>query len=103
MNNTDQSIDHCLRIIQEYYDISSDELKSKSRKQPLATYRHISMYILRKTGLSLAVVGQQFLRGHPTARHGINSINNRMRWEKSIREDIKKLSIRIGLRINNVS
>ena len=64
-----------LQIISEYYGVSENLIKSKSRKDEVVKARHAYFYIAYKTsGKGLAEIGKLVNRDHTTVIHGIRKI-----------------------------
>jgi chromosomal replication initiator protein len=76
------------------FHISSDELLSKSRKQPLARQRQIAMYLCRElTDLSLPRIGAAFGgRDHTTVIHAVDKIKRLIQTDKVVFEEVTALS-----------
>jgi chromosomal replication initiator protein len=61
----------------DYYNVSKDQLLSKSRDRQLVFIRHLAIYlILTKTRLTLKATGLIFGRDHTTAIHAKRMIEN---------------------------
>lgn len=60
-----------------YYHIKEEELRTKSRVQPLPEIRYVCMYFLREyTLLSLSKIGDIFERDHSTVIYSFKFIND---------------------------
>ena len=76
-----------------YFGVPVDELSGKSRARPIATARHVAMYLVREnTGMSLIKIGELFDRDHSTALHGINKIDASMREREPVYRQVQDLS-----------
>jgi chromosomal replication initiator protein len=83
----------------EYFELTRDDLISKSRSRPLTTARHVAMYLLRElTGLSLIKIGELFERDHTTALHGIKKIEALMPARGSVYRQVQELTKKIRAR-----
>lgn len=72
MKNNLQTI---LEVISEYYGVSENSIKSKTRKVKSVRARQIYFYIAYKTsGKGLAEIGKLVNRDHTTVIHGIRKI-----------------------------
>ncbi|WP_209436496.1 MULTISPECIES: chromosomal replication initiator protein DnaA [Kocuria] len=80
-----------------YFDISLDELKSKSRTRTLVTARQIAMYLLRElTDMSLPKIGQELGgRDHTTVMHADRKIRTLMAERRQIFNQVTELTNRI--------
>lgn len=80
----------------EQYNITVDQIKSKSRKGPIAIPRLLTMHILRKnTLLSLKEIGDVFSRDHTTVINAIKSTNNMLETDSDFKEEYQKLIIKL--------
>ena len=80
-----------------YFDISLEELKSKSRTRTLVTARQIAMYLLRElTDMSLPKIGQELGgRDHTTVMHADRKIRTLMAERRQIFNQVTELTNRI--------
>lgn len=76
-----------------YFGVSVADLSGKTRARPIATARHVAMYLVREcTGMSLIKIGELFDRDHSTALHGINKIDASMREREPVYRQVQDLS-----------
>lgn len=77
-----------------YSGASRDELIGPSRRQPLARYRQVAMYLCREyTDLSLPKIGKAFGgRDHTTVLHAVDKIRSLMRSDADVYKDVTSLS-----------
>ncbi|NND03438.1 MAG: chromosomal replication initiator protein DnaA [Acidimicrobiia bacterium] len=75
-------------------DVLESQLIGPSRKQPLARWRQIAMYLCRElTDLSLPKIGAQFGgRDHTTVIHAIEKIKGLMAADKQVFDEVTALS-----------
>ncbi len=87
------NIDTIQEMVSDYFDISVADLKGKSRVKELVYPRQVAMYFAKElTDLSLKAIGNHFGgRDHSTVIHAVNSINESMEKEDSVRDTIQKL------------
>ena len=80
-----------------YFEISLDELRSKSRNRTLVTARQIAMYLLRElTDMSLPKIGQELGgRDHTTVMHADRKIRTLMAERRQIFNQVTELTNRI--------
>jgi chromosomal replication initiator protein len=71
-----------------------DELIGPSRRQPLARYRQVAMYLCREyTDLSLPKIGKAFGgRDHTTVLHAVDKIRSLMQSDADVYKDVTSLS-----------
>lgn len=81
VRNTEKeiTIDFIQQIVSEYFSISVDELKSKTRKKDIAQARQIAMYFSKEyTKEPLKTIGSQFGgRDHSTVVHASKAVTKR--------------------------
>ena len=71
------NMERILRFVCEYYRVTVEDLKSKSRLQSLCTPRHIAMYLaITMCRASTVFAGGFFNRDHATACHAVKSVTN---------------------------
>ncbi len=93
------SIDYIQKVVCDYFELSVELLKSKTRKREIVQARQISMYFAKQlTKSSLANIGANCGgKDHATVLHAFKTVNNLMETDKRFKgfiEDIeKKISI----------
>lgn len=80
-----------------YFDVSIEELQSKSRTRTLVTARQIAMYLLRElTDMSLPKIGQELGgRDHTTVIHADRKIRSLMAERHQIFNQVNELTNKI--------
>lgn len=79
-------------FIGNQFNISIEELKSRTRKRSFAFPRQIGMYLTRKyTDISLADIGSLYKRDHSTVLHAIRVITREMSRNSSTKEQVEIL------------
>ena len=80
-----------------YFDVTLEELHSKSRNRTLVTARQIAMYLLRElTDMSLPKIGQELGgRDHTTVMHADRKIRKLMAERRAIFNQVTELTNRI--------
>lgn len=82
-----------LAAVAEYFDISINDLLSKSREKKITYPRQIVMYLLRKEiNFSFPAIGQELGgRDHTTAIHAYTKISKELLEDEKLRQDIELL------------
>ncbi|MDF1614213.1 chromosomal replication initiator protein DnaA [Desulfurivibrio dismutans] len=81
------------------FQVSVDELQSKSRKKDVAFPRQVSMYLARKlTDEALAGIGKVFNRDHSTVVHSIRVITEAVARNGSVRGQVEHLTDKLKQR-----
>lgn len=81
------------KIVADYFKISIEDLKSKKRNADIAFPRQIAMYLCRKhTDESFPKIGIEFGgKDHSTVMHSCEKIEQEIKHNKSLAEEIDKL------------
>ena len=89
--------DRIIQITAEYTSTTVEQLTGPSRKQPLARYRQISMYLCREhTDLSLPKIGACFGgRDHTTVIHAVEKVKTLMRTDMEVFDQVSELGQRL--------
>jgi chromosomal replication initiator protein len=89
--------DRIVQVTADYFSTSLDELLGPSRRQPLARYRQIAMYLCREhTDLSLPKIGAHFGgRDHTTVIHAVDKVRSLMRTDKDVFDQVSVLGQRL--------
>ena len=91
--DTEVSMDYIQKTVAAYYNISLEELKSKSRKRELVTARQVAMYFVKKyTSYSLKSIGHYFGgRDHSTVIHALQAVNDMLDTEPIFKRSVNDL------------
>jgi len=93
------SIEYIQKLVSEFYSLSVDLLKSKTRKREIVQARQISMYFSKQlTKSSLKNIGMHFGgRDHSTVIHACQTVNDLMDTDKKFKRDVEEISKRIKI------
>ncbi len=96
------SIDYIQKAVCEYFSVSPDKLKEKTRKRSVVQARQLSMYLAKNfTKNSLKVIGRHFGgRDHSTVIHSCQAVKDMMDTDKEFRESVSELEKKIQLSIS---
>lgn len=91
------SIEGILKAASDFFQISTDKLVGATRKQDVATARHISMYLSKSlTGAPLKAIGVQFgNRDHTTVIHACRSVENKLSKDPEFEDLVNQLQNQI--------
>lgn len=89
------SIDYIQDVVCSYFNIHSDQLRSKTRKREIVQSRQIAMYFAKSlTKASLASIGAKIGgKDHATVLHACKTVNNLIETDKRFKmyiDDIEK-------------
>lgn len=91
------SFDTILRAVAEHYDIRIADMSSTHRPRSIALPRQVAMYLCRRmTHSSFPEIANVFNKTHATVLHAYKSIDSRMSVEKDLKQDVSKISQRLG-------
>nr|HDM99722.1 chromosomal replication initiator protein DnaA [Deltaproteobacteria bacterium] len=80
------------KMICSHFQLSRDEICSKSRKKSIALPRQMGMYLARRyTDSSLEAIGREFSRDHATVLHSVKRIKQQMDRPGKLRHQIEFL------------
>lgn len=78
------TVKHIQEVISESFQVSIEDLNSRSRHKEIATARKIAMYLCRHyTSQSLASIGQSFNRSHSSVLYAVNDLSKEMKVQGS--------------------
>lgn len=79
-------------VVSSFYNIEPDRLFTKSRKREISDARQMLMYLAKKhTGMPLSAIGRRLARSHSTVIYAIESIEQRLEFDKKLRSEIDKI------------
>ncbi len=91
--------DLIINVICNYFQVTREELSSKSRKRSITVPRNISMYLSRKyTNSSLKEIGEYFNRDHSTVLNAIRRVETEIKKNYKIKNQLEFLKKQIKLK-----
>lgn len=99
--DTEVSIDYLQKIVTEYYHVSLESLKSKTRKKEIVIARQVVMYLAKQyTNHSLKSIGYYCGgRDHSTVIYALQSVNDMLDTEPQFRSSLEEIKQKIKLRL----
>lgn len=93
------TIETIQKVVCDYFKISANDIKGKSRKQEIANARQVAMHFAKQlTSSSLKTIGLYFGgRDHSTVIHACNTVENTRTESEKMRRDIDELGKRIEI------
>lgn len=94
------SIDYIQKYIAEYFNVTVESLKAKTRKREIVVARQVAMYFAKEyTNLSLKSIGFYFgNRDHSTVIHALTSVSDLMdtdrKFNATMQDLIKKFKLK---------
>ena len=95
----DITIDKVQKVVCEYFNITRDDLLSKTRKRQIVQARQIAMYMSRSliSNCSLSTIGAEIGgKDHATVLHACTTVNDLMSTDKTFKQyvtDIEKILV----------
>lgn len=94
----DITIDKVQKVVCDYFNITRDDLLSKTRKRQIVQARQIAMYMSRTLiNCSLSTIGAEIGgKDHATVLHACSTVNDLMATDKTFRQyvtDIEKILV----------
>ena len=92
-NANDITIPSIIDTVAKYYNITTKDIISPTRKSAIAFLRQIAMYICRiKTPFSLPVIGKYFAdRDHTTVLYACDKIAKKIKTDKNVEKEVNEL------------
>lgn len=96
------SIDYIQKTVCEYFDVSVESLKEKTRKRMIVQARQLSMYLAKTyTKNSLKVIGKHFGgRDHSTVIHSCQAVQNLIDTDIEFKESVNDIQKKIQMSIS---
>ena len=93
------SIDYIQKVVCDYFELSIDTLKSKTRKRNIVQARQLAMYFSKQlTKSSLANIGARCGgKDHATVLHACKTVNNLVDTDKDFRSYVQELEKKFTL------
>ena len=97
---TEVNIDYIQKSICEFFKVTLDEVKSKSRKKELVVPRQVGIYLAKNyTMLSLKTIGLYFGgRDHSTVIHSVETVEDMMVTDKKFKSQMVEIQKRMKLK-----
>ena len=94
------TVEYIQEIVSEYFQLSIEELQSKTRKRHVVQARQLAMFFAKKyTKLSLANIGKSIgKRDHATVLHACKTVDNLNETDKHFRKFLSDLTTKINNR-----
>ena len=91
------TVEYIQEIVSEYFQLSIEELQSKTRKRHVVQARQLAMFFAKKyTKLSLANIGKSIgKRDHATVLHACKTVDNLNETDKQFRKFLSDLTTKI--------
>ena len=97
---TEVGIDFIQKTVSEYFSVSLDDMKAKTRKKEIVIARQVAMYFAKEyTHHSLKSIGFHFGgRDHSTVIHGVQSVNDMMETDSKFKYAVDELKKKLKMK-----
>lgn len=94
------NVDQIQKTTSKQFNITLEDLKSKTRKKEVVTARQVAMYLSKEyTKHSLKVIGYHFGgRDHATVIHAVKCVQEMMENNSQIAEDIRSIKTKLKIK-----
>lgn len=97
---TEVGIDFIQKTVSEYFSVSLEDMKAKTRKKEIVIARQVAMYFAKEyTHHSLKSIGFHFGgRDHSTVIHGVQSINDMIETDSKFKLSVEELKKKLKMK-----
>lgn len=98
--DSEVGIDYIQKAVSDYFRVTQDELKAKTRKKEIVIARQVAMYFSKDyTNHSLKSIGYHFGgRDHSTVIHALQSVNDMLDIDAKFRYSVDELKKKLKMR-----
>ena len=98
-NDAELTADKIIGTVCDYFNITRDEILSKSRKREIAQARQIAMYLCRKLmSQSLSAIGAELGgKDHATVLHACNTVEDLTQTDKNFRKYVNDIETLVSV------
>ena len=98
--DSEVGIDYIQKTVSEFFKVSIDQLKDKTRKKEIVMARQLAMYFSKEyTNLSLKSIGYHFGgRDHSTVIHAVQTVNDLYDTDNTFKKSVDELRKKLKLK-----
>ncbi|MFA0963281.1 chromosomal replication initiator protein DnaA [Roseivirga sp. BDSF3-8] len=98
---TEVGVDFIQKTVSEFFNISLDDMKAKTRKKEIVIARQVAMYFCKEyTNHSLKSIGFHFGgRDHSTVIHAVQSVNDMVTIDSKMKNAVESLKKKLRVRV----
>jgi len=98
--DSEVGIDYIQKTVSEYFHVTQEDLKAKTRKKEIVIARQVAMYFSKDyTNHSLKSIGYHFGgRDHSTVIHSVQSVNDMIDTNAKFRFSVDELKKKLKMR-----
>jgi len=87
---------HIAEKVCEYYDLSMEQLKEKSRKRYALNARQIAMYMMRNRGITFMAIAAFFGKDHTTCIYTCDTVQDLLDTDEAYRRELTGVKVFIS-------
>jgi chromosomal replication initiator protein len=93
------NVEYVMKAVAEYMGVTVEDLKSKTRKQPIASVRQIAMFFCQRyTHESVKVIGETFGgRDHSTVTHATKAVERKAKKDDAFKSQLEGIKAKMKL------
>ncbi|MBX9851003.1 MAG: chromosomal replication initiator protein DnaA [Cytophagaceae bacterium] len=98
--DSEVGIDYIQKFVADYFGVTVESLKAKTRKREIVVARQVAMYFAKEyTNLSLKSIGYHFgNRDHSTVIHALTSVSDLMDTDRKFNATMQELTKKLKLK-----
>jgi len=98
--DSEVGVDYIQKTVSEYFKVTIDQLKDKTRKKEIVMARQLAMYFSKEyTSLSLKTIGYHFGgRDHSTVIHAVQTVNDLYDTDNTFKRSVDELRKKLKLK-----
>jgi chromosomal replication initiator protein len=98
--DSEVGIDYIQKFVADYFGVTVDSLKAKTRKREIVVARQVAMFFAKEyTNLSLKSIGYHFgNRDHSTVIHALTSVSDLMDTDRKFNATMQELTKKLKLK-----
>lgn len=98
--DSEVGVDYIQKTVSEFFKVSIDQLKDKTRKKEIVMARQLAMYFAKEyTSLSLKSIGYHFGgRDHSTVIHAVQTVNDLYDTDNAFKKSVEELRKKLKMK-----
>jgi chromosomal replication initiator protein len=98
--DSEVGIDYIQKFVADYFSVTVESLKAKTRKREIVVARQVAMYFAKEyTNLSLKSIGYHFgNRDHSTVIHALTAVSDMMDTDRKFNTSMQELTKKLKLK-----
>ncbi len=95
-NSKNLTIDDIQKVVENFFKVKHSDLIGLKRSRTIAYPRHLAIYLCRQLlDMPFNDIGKKFNRDHSTAMHSVTTVEEMMRQNREVQEEVETLKQQI--------